>query len=340
MSTAAAATTDALPSLGKSSTAAEVADRFVPDPRGLSGRTAFITGASAGIGAETARVLASKGCRVVMACRDVEKGGAKLDAMGLSDDERENVKLVALDLASFDSIEACAAEAIKNEERIDYLVLNAGIMATPQSTTKEGFELQLGTNHIGHHYLTNLLMPMMKNQPSQPGTGGQKGRVVVLSSTAHSMGTLDFDDLNFERGERKYSPWGAYGQSKLANMLHAKALAKRLAGTGWSAYAVHPGVIVTDLWNFALPGPKFLRGVVGGLASAVVGDKSVEQGTATSVYACLAPNLEVVSGSYLADCDVAMPKTAEGRDADESVRERLWVETEKAIEAALAKRNP
>lgn len=151
---------------------------------------------------------------------------------------------MGLDLSSLQSIKAFADEFIQQEGRLDLLVLNAGIMALPKlELTDAGFEKQIGVNHFGHFYLTQLLLDKMRATPSTAG------RIVVLSSSAHRFGDVRPDDLHFSTNSRRYTPWGAYGQSKLANLLHAKGLANRLRGTGLTAVSVHPGVIKTNLWR-------------------------------------------------------------------------------------------
>lgn len=163
-------------------------------------------------------------------------GGYKADA--------SLVVVKALDLNSLPSIKQFATEFLKSESRLDFLVLNAGIMALPQAEyTDAGFERQIGVNHFGHFYLTQLLLPKMLSTPDTAG------RVVVLSSSAHEFGSFDFEDLHYKNGRPYKSGWPAYGQSKLANLLFAKELADRLEGTQISAVSVHPGVIHTALWK-------------------------------------------------------------------------------------------
>ena len=195
----------------------------IPD---LRGRSAIVTGANSGIGRAAAAALAGAGARVVLAVRDVEKGKTAAAAMPGETDVRR------LDLANLASVREFAAAW---EGDVDLLINNAGIMAVPQGVTKDGFELQFGTNHLGHLALTNLLL------------GHVTGRVVTVSSTGHRIGKIDFGDLNWER--RSYSRWRAYGQSKLANLLFTAELQRRLtaAGSGVLATAAHPGYASTNL---------------------------------------------------------------------------------------------
>jgi NAD(P)-dependent dehydrogenase (short-subunit alcohol dehydrogenase family) len=193
----------------------------------LSGRTAVVTGANSGIGRVTARELARAGARVILAVRDVAKGEAAAAAMPGSTEVR------ALDLASLDSVRAFAA-GVGGE--VDLLINNAGVMAVPESRTADGFEMQVGTNHLGHFALTNLLLERIT------------GRVVSVASGAHRIGRIRLDDLNFEQ-PGSYDRWRAYGQSKLANLLFTSELQRRLeqSGSRVIATAAHPGYAATHL---------------------------------------------------------------------------------------------
>jgi NAD(P)-dependent dehydrogenase (short-subunit alcohol dehydrogenase family) len=192
----------------------------------MTGRTVIVTGANSGIGRAAAKALAAKGARVVLAVRSVDKGHAAAAQMSGTTEVRR------LDLASLDSIREFAAGW---DDEIDLLINNAGIMIPPKSVTADGFEMQLGTNHLGHFALTNLLL------------GHVTGRVVTVSSSAHRFGAIDFDDLQWER--RPYKAWRAYGQSKLANLLFTAELQRKLIGVGSSikATAAHPGYAATNL---------------------------------------------------------------------------------------------
>jgi NAD(P)-dependent dehydrogenase (short-subunit alcohol dehydrogenase family) len=192
----------------------------------LAGRTFVVTGATSGLGLVTARELARAGARVVLAVRDTAKGEQAASAIP------GTVEVRRLDLADLASVRAFAGAW---DERLDVLVNNAGVMAVPERRTKDGFELQIGTNHLGHFALTNLLLPSIAD------------RVVTVSSTAHRFGRIGLDDLNWER--RRYSRWRAYGQSKLANLLFTLELQRRLAeaGSPVRAYAAHPGYANTNL---------------------------------------------------------------------------------------------
>jgi NAD(P)-dependent dehydrogenase (short-subunit alcohol dehydrogenase family) len=208
-----------------------------------SGKVAIVTGSNTGIGFQMARALASKGAMVIMACRDSEKAEV---AVRMIQDEFPGSEVSAfyLDLADLSSVRSFSEVFSSEAERLDILINNAGVMIPPKSKTKDGFELQFGTNHLGHFALTGLLMPMLER------TGGS--RVVTVSSIAHNPGVIDFDDLNGER--KRYNKWGFYSQSKIANLIFSLELARRLerVGSGVSAIASHPGYSATDLQRYSL----------------------------------------------------------------------------------------
>ncbi len=207
----------------------------IPDQ---TGRTAIVTGANTGIGLETARMLAQKGADVVLACRNAEKGAAAV-AQIFADKPSGTVTVEALDLSDLDSVAAFSAAFAAKHEKLDLLINNAGVMVPPLGRTKQGFELQFGTNHLGHFALAARLSPLVLKTPG--------ARFVIVSSTAQAFGSINFDDLNWER--RSYVPFRAYGQSKLANTLFALELSRRLtaAGSDVRATSAHPGWTATDL---------------------------------------------------------------------------------------------
>jgi NAD(P)-dependent dehydrogenase (short-subunit alcohol dehydrogenase family) len=207
----------------------------IPDQ---TGRLALVTGANTGIGFETARALALKGARVVLACRSLEKGQQAVQRIEAESPSGE-VAAEQLDLADLSSIESFAARFSAQETQLDLLILNAGVMVPPESKTAQGFELQFGVNHLGHFALAGRLLPLLE------ATKG--ARVVVVSSTAARRGTMNFDDLHFEK--RDYAAWPAYGQSKLANQLFTLELQSRLVKNGSQVLvtAAHPGWTATDL---------------------------------------------------------------------------------------------
>jgi len=303
--------------LGPKSTGSDVLAKY--RAKGLPpyverGGTAVVTGGNSGLGLQSVAVLLKAGCRVVLCSRDANAGRAALASLEGVDTSRARVQ--QLDLADLNSIAAAHKEIAETERSISLLLNNAGVMACPQQQTKQGFELQIGTNHIGHFALTRLLLPFMEPD----------GRVVTVASIAHGMGEVDASDLDFVR--RKYTKWGAYGQSKGANILFAKGLADELlkANSEIVSVSLHPGVIATPLWRHG----NFLATW---LISKVYCDKDEAQGASTQLYACLAPAEALPAGAYLMDCALAMPNAA---CADETgkARKALWEETERRIAAA------
>ncbi|MEY9840947.1 oxidoreductase [Streptacidiphilus sp. EB103A] len=271
----------------------------------LYGRTAVVTGASSGLGADTARALAGAGARVVLAVRDPAKGRAVADRI---DGETE---VRALDLGDLASVRAFAGAWT---EPLDLLVNNAGIMAVPQGRTVDGFELQIGTNHLGHFALTNLLLPHIG------------GRVVTVSSGLARRGRIDLDDLNWER--RSYRPWQAYSQSKLANLLFTLELQRRLeaAGSEVRALSAHPGVAATGLTRSM----GRLRSGIVGLGTRLAGQRKPEYGALPTLYAA---TQDLPGGSYVGPGGRSGERPREeepvaaGRDPE--VARRLWDLSEK-----------
>lgn len=214
----------------------------IPDQ---TGRTAIVTGANTGIGLETARMLALKGANVVLACRNPEKGEAAL-ARIRAEKPKGHTSLAALDLSDLDSVAAFASSFASKHSRLDLLVNNAGVMVPPLGRTRQGFELQIGTNHLGHFALAGRLLPLVLRTPGS--------RVVVVSSTTQNFGRIDLDDLNWE--QRSYSATDAYSQSKLATMMFALELHRKLgqprkSGVDTRVVAAHPGWTATDLQRTA-----------------------------------------------------------------------------------------
>jgi NAD(P)-dependent dehydrogenase (short-subunit alcohol dehydrogenase family) len=270
----------------------------------LSGKTILITGVNSGLGAESARVLAMRGARILGAARSQSKADDACRSLG-----SDSVG-VACDLADPASVRACLEKVRGLGVELDVILCNAGIMALPERTLLHGQEAQFFTNHVGHFMLVTGLLDTLADP----------GRVVILSSSAHrgapSEG-IKLDDLSFERG---YSPWASYGQSKLANALFARSLAKRFEGTGKTANALHPGVIATNLGRH--------MNVVARIAfpiASVIAMKDVHQGAATQCYVATHPSLATVSGEYFADCNLAKSSTHARNDA---LAERLWKVTE------------
>ncbi|HYP48648.1 MAG TPA: oxidoreductase [Thermoleophilaceae bacterium] len=281
----------------------------------LSGRRAVVTGANSGLGLVTARELARRGAAVVLACRNVAKGEAALAEVRAAAPGAE-LELASLDLGDLASVRSFAEwHSAAHPDGLDILVNNAGVMAPPRGTTADGFERQLGTNHLGHFALTGMLLE---------GLLARNGaRVVTVSSSAHKMGRMHFDDL---QGERGYSRWGRYGQSKLANLLFCLELDRRAraARTSLISVAAHPGYAAT---NLQLAGPPAHEALVMRLSNAVVA-QSAEMGALPSLYAATAPGL--AGGSYVGPDGIAEarghPKLVKpnGRARDAEAARRLW----------------
>jgi NAD(P)-dependent dehydrogenase (short-subunit alcohol dehydrogenase family) len=283
----------------------------IPDQHG---RTAIITGANSGIGLVAARELARAGARVVLACRDTEKGVAAASDVA-SRAANAEVEMSALNLASLDSVRAFAERFRAEHDGLDLLINNAGVMAPPRRTTTDGFELQFGTNHLGHFALTGLLIGAMQGR-----TGA---RVVNVSSGAHRFGRIDFEDL---QGERKYGRWRAYGQSKLANLLFTFELDRRLraAGSTVSSLAAHPGYSATNLQFAAAPRPDRAFMAV----TNVVMAQSAEMGALPTLYAATKPGVEggtyVGPGGLFEQRGYPKPVGTSPAARDQKVAAKLW----------------
>ena len=275
----------------------------------LDGKVAVVTGANTGIGKETARDLVKRGAEVHVLCRDKEKAEAMRSE--IKNETGREVFVHQLDLASLDSVRECTAQLRKSLEKIDILINNAGVATCPEWRTVEGSELQFGTNHVGHFLLTNELLPLLRK--------AGKARVVVVSSSAHAMGTMDFEDLNWRT--RPYDSMGAYGQSKLANILFAKELARRETqlGSGVTVYAVHPGVVKTDLIRHFRE--KF--GVVVFYVAKIFTwiNKTAESGAQTSICCAVDQELENQTGKYYKDCK-EVENSPDGDNMEDA--RRLW----------------
>src|SRR3954470_3449507 len=283
----------------------------------LGGRRAVVTGANSGLGFQIARELALHGTSVVLAVRDVARGEEAAGRIGAG----ERVEVRRLDLADLASVREFAAAGF--EDGLDLLVNNAGVMALPRRTTRDGFEMQLGTNHLGHFALTGLLLPALLKKPT--------ARVVTMSSGAHAFGRINFDNL---QGERRYQRWLAYGQSKLANLLFAFELARRaaLADVDLTSVAAHPGYAATNLQlqGARLEGSR-LKEVLAGAGNRLFA-QSDAQGALPALYAATMP--DVIGGEYFGpDGHSGMrghPTRAQTTKAarDPELAERLWTVSE------------
>ena len=259
----------------------------IPDQ---DGRVAVVTGANSGLGLATSRELARAGATVVMACRDAGRGEEALAAVR-STVPGGSLELAPLDLASLASISELAEALLAEHQTIDLLINNAGVMATPRRLTEDGFELQFGTNHLGHFALTGRLLPALLR--------GEASRVVTVSSMAHRSGRISFDDLS---GERRYFRWAAYGQSKLANLLFAYELQRRAEAVGapLASMAAHPGYSATNLQS---SGPGVGGGIFAAANKALMAitnrliAQSGDDGALSSLYAATFPGLP--GGSFV-----------------------------------------
>src|SRR5712671_1336981 len=283
------------------------------DVPGQQGRLAVVTGANTGLGFETARVLAARGASVVLAVRDIEKG-KRAAARIAGTAPGADVMVQPLDLTSLDSVRAAAGELRARHPRIDLLVNNAGVMFTPRQTTRDGFELQFGTNHLGHFAFTGLLLEQMLPVPGS--------RVVTVSSIAHRIGArINFDDL---QSQRSYSRVGAYSQSKLANLLFTYELARRLSGAGTTiAVAAHPGLASTELTRHTPAVAAFFYARV---------TQKPAMGALPALRAATDPG--VLGGQYYGPGGIfgarGYPKLARssGQSRDTALQRRLWAVSE------------
>lgn len=305
-------------SFGAETTAADVLEGI-----DLTGRTVLVTGASGGLGAEAGRALAAAGAAVTLTARDMSKG-EKVASSIRAQHPGAQVEVRELELMEPESVRRFAKGWLADHDRLDTLLLNAGLMASPLARTTEGWESQLASNHIGHFLLANLLLPaVLRAAPA---------RVVVLSSAGHKASGVVFDDLHFER--REYEPWSAYGQAKSANVLFAVELDRRLRDRGVRSFAVHPGAIHTDLGRHLTK--EMIREILARAAEGGEHPKTLEAGAATEVWAATAPELEGQGGLYLANCGIGSTDQQGSRcvaahaiDADAA--RRLWTVTEELL---------
>ena len=290
-----------------------------------AGRTVVITGANSGIGYEAARQLVAKGAHVVLACRDQAKGRRALESITAAQPSA-SVELMELDLADLGSIRRFAAAARAASPALHVLCNNAGVMAIPHRTTRDGFEMQFGTNHLGHFALTGLLLERLLATPG--------ARVVTVSSGAHKFGVMHWNDL---QGERSYGGWRAYGQSKLANLLFTYELQRRLvtAHAGLISVACHPGYAAT---NLQAAGPRMQGSSIGEavweLANRLLA-QSAAMGALPTLYAATAPDIQ--GGDYIGPDGLGEqwghPKKvrSNSRSHDPEAQRRLWEISEQLV---------
>jgi NAD(P)-dependent dehydrogenase (short-subunit alcohol dehydrogenase family) len=290
----------------------------------LTGRVALVTGASSGLGAETARVLASAGAAVTLTARDIPKVEAVAEEIRAATGATVDVGELSLDRP--DSVRAFAKQWLADHDVLHLLINNAGVMACPQARTAEGWEMQFATNHLGHFLLTSHLLPALR--------AGAPARVVNLSSAGHRFSPVNFDDVHFD--SHPYDKWVSYGQSKTANVLFSIELDRRYQNDGIRAFAVHPGAIMTelgrhldadDIQTLQSRAPK------GGMKF-----KRVPAGAATQVWAATSPELEGKGGLYCEDTHVAGPRQSEDSAEgylpwamDAEAAAKLWTLSEETL---------
>ncbi|MGF1468072.1 MAG: SDR family oxidoreductase [Sandaracinaceae bacterium] len=301
----------------------------------LTGRRYVVTGANSGIGLVTARQLATQGAEVVCGCRRLDEAEQRIAEIR---EEHPGAKLEAraLDLASLASVRAFAQGVVASCERLDGLVNNAGVMNTPKRATEDGFELQLGVNHLAHFLLTELLLDLLKR--SAPS------RIVNVSSSYHDVamgrqGDIHLDDPSYR--ERPYDGWEAYAQSKLANVLHARSLAKRLEGTGVTAVSLHPGWVRTQLIRNSMP--VWIQNTVARPIFRMLGMIEPWEGAQTSLHCLLDPSVPEHAGAYFSQLgQYRDPACSQGgwpmrspnpRAHDDELAERLWAWSAQAVAA-------
>jgi len=289
---------------------------------GLTDKVAVITGANSGLGFEAAKVLAAKGAHVVLAVRDAAKGKQAAQEIKRAV-PAAGLEVLSLDLASLTSVRRFAEAFPATHGRLDMLINNAGVMAIPRRVTTDGFEMQFGTNHLGHFALTGLLLPLILRTPSS--------RIVTVSSGAHMFGKINFDDL---QSERSYSKFGVYGQSKLANLLFVYELQRRLqaAGCGAISVAAHPGYAST---NLQAVGPQMEGSKLGARTMSAANRvlaQSAAMGALPEVYAATSP--DVRGGDYIGPDGFMGQKGfpqkvgSNSRSYDQEVAARLWAVSE------------
>ncbi|GAA0651288.1 SDR family NAD(P)-dependent oxidoreductase [Sphingomonas ursincola] len=296
----------------------------------LKGKVAIVTGGYSGIGLETVRALAAAGAAVTVPARDTEKANAALAGMP------GDIRIALMDLADIASVKRFALGFASDNTALDLLINNAGVMACPEMRVGPGWELQFGTNHMGHFALATTLLPLIQRT--------ENARVVALSSTGHKLSDIRWDDPNWTDGS--YDKWKAYGQSKTANSLFALGMNARLKESGGEAFAVHPGGIFTPLQRH-LPTEEMIvlgwlneQGEISDGARAMF--KTPSQGCTTTLWAATSPLLEGKGGVYCEDCNIAglsgeQPvryRDVEPHAVDQDSAERLWEMSEKLLAQA------
>ncbi|XP_010930752.1 short-chain dehydrogenase TIC 32, chloroplastic-like isoform X1 [Elaeis guineensis] len=301
-----------------SSTAEEVTEGI-----DASHLTAIVTGATNGIGKETARVLALRGAKVIIPSRTMESG-MKVKESLLEQNPDAKLQVMEMDLSSLSSVDAFARSFNSSNKHLNILINNAGIMACPFQLSRDGIELQFATNHLGHFLLTNLLLKKMKATAKETGI---QGKIINVSSLAHRRSDGAWFDLDKINDKSRYKPVAAYSRSKLANILHANELSRRLQeeGSNVMANSLHPGMIITNIARYLN-----INVVVFSLA-ATLGKpllKSIPQGAATTCYLALHPNATNITGKYFVNCNEATPSL---KARDKALGKGLWEFSEELL---------
>ncbi|GJC78750.1 short-chain dehydrogenase TIC 32, chloroplastic [Colletotrichum liriopes] len=298
----------------------------------LSGKVVLITGANAGIGVETARAIHATGATLFLTARDSVKAQQAVDSIknGPGPKSDAPIHTIELRLDSLASVRSAAKAFFSMSDKLNILILNAGVMATPEGKTEDGFETQFGTNHLGHFLFFQLLKPALL----AASTPKFQSRVVAVSSTAHRLSKVRLDDLSFEKDP--YTPWTAYGQSKSANIYFANEVERRYGSKGLHALSLHPGIIATNLLQYL---PKEQLEAITKSESMRKNMKSIPQGAATTTYAALSKEWEGRGGKYLSDLveqgPADMSSQAEPGYApwiyDEQSAKELWEKSNKLV---------
>lgn len=284
----------------------------------LDGKVAIITGANTGIGYETALDFAVRGATVILACRDLKR--AHTAAARIIEQTKNNrIEVEHLDLADLDTVRDFANRMNKKLQRLDLLINNAGIMMCPLWRTKQGFEMQFGTNHLGHFLLTNLLLDLIKKT--------NKSRILNVSSLAHTFCDINWTDINWEKS---YSPVKAYGQSKLANVLFTNELAKRLRDTSVAVFSLHPGSVRTELLRYSGEGLFFLVPFMLKVVHPFwcVVSKTCWEGAQTTIHCAVSDEALDSNGKYFSDCHPKRP-SSHARNSENATK--LWKLSEQMV---------
>ncbi|KAI4756159.1 NAD(P)-binding protein [Aureobasidium sp. EXF-3400] len=301
----------------------------------LDGKVVLLTGANSGIGLETARAIHATGAALFITARDSVKAQQTIDMIKNGPSHRSDAPIYAIEmrLDSLASVRAAAKSFLARSDKLNLLICNAGVMATPEAKTEDGFEIQFGTNHLGHFLLFQLLKPALL-AASVPQF---QSRVISVASSAHRLGQVRFHDLNFEK--EPYNTWAAYGQSKTANIYFANEIEKRYGPKGLHALSLHPGIIQTNLSQYL--SKEFLESLATNkmLHKSM---KSIAQGAATTIYAALSEEWEGRGGRYLSDLIEQEPADTTGNwlqseigyapwAYDEEAAGRLWQESQRLV---------